>query len=65
MAGQGRLTYEWKYANKDRSVVTTGINVQDSKANHFVETKDAAPVENKEYYIGDGSAYTEIRHAEF
>ena len=65
VAGQGRLTYEWKYANKDRSVVTTGINVQNSKANHFVETKDAAPVENKEYYIGDGSAYTEIRHAEF
>ena len=66
---QGKLTYTWKYASLDGSVVENPIPHEAAKAAAFMLTEDTAPVANKVYYLKNNSAvpygYEEMPHNEF
>ena len=64
VAGQGRLSYDWKF------ISSTGYVTQNFGAGDvYYKTEDANPIENKVYYTKDTSvtphAYREISFGEF
>ena len=65
---QGRLSYEWEYANLDNSIVAAGDDLNGDSAAYFIKTADENAIENKVYYLEDASAtpygYVELENFE-